>query len=207
MKKQIYFNSMSDRDLLSMVCDSELMANDVIKLADRNLVNLGRLTVEDLCQVPGIGESKATKILAIMELARRMKYEQAPVKPKIKQSMDAYNLLDSITGMSTMSHEEFHILLLDRGNNVIKSVRISEGGISGTVTDVRIILNHAIKSMASGLILAHNHPSGNLRPSEADINITRKIKEACKLLDISLLDHLILSEQGYLSMADDNLIP
>ena len=109
--------------------------------------------------------------------------------------------------LSDLKHEEFWILLLNRSNQVIDQVRISQGGVSGTVTDVRLILNAAVEKLASGIILAHNHPSGNLSPSEADLKITRKIKDAAILLDLSLLDHLIVSDQGYLSLADDNLMP
>jgi DNA repair protein RadC len=207
MKKQIYFNQMNDRDLLSMVCDSEPQANEVLKMADRQLSNVGRLTIEDLCQVPGIGEAKAGKILAVVEIARRMKYEAKKPKAKIRCSQDAWKLLESETNLSDLDHEEFWAMYCDRSNQVLKIVRISEGGISGTVTDIRIILNHAVKLLASGLIVAHNHPSGNLSASEADIKITGKLKESCKLLDITMLDHIILSDAGYMSMADDNLIP
>jgi DNA repair protein RadC len=124
---------------------------------------------------------------------------------KIRCSQDAFKILDGV--LSDLRHEEFWILLLNRSNQIIDQVRISQGGISGTVTDVRLILNAAVEKLASGIILAHNHPSGNLSPSEADLKITRKIKDAAQLLDLSLLDHLILSDQGYLSMADDNLMP
>jgi DNA repair protein RadC len=109
--------------------------------------------------------------------------------------------------MEDLQREEFWILLLNRSNLVIDTVMISQGGISGTVTDVRLILNAAIEKLASGLILCHNHPSGNLSASEADLKITKKIKDAAQLMDLQVLDHLILSDQGYLSMADDNLMP
>jgi DNA repair protein RadC len=109
--------------------------------------------------------------------------------------------------VSDLQHEEFWVLLLNRSNLIIDQKWISQGGISGTVTDVRLILNAAVERLASGLILCHNHPSGNLSPSDADFKITKKIKDAAAFLDLTVLDHLIISEQGYLSMADDNLMP
>ena len=156
-------------------------------------------------KINGIGQAKAIRIQACFELARRRKAAPPAIRPKIRCSQDAWKLLEGI--LSDLQHEEFWILLLNRSNQIIDQVRISQGGISGTVTDVRLILNAAVEKLASGIILAHNHPSGNLSPSEADIKITKKIKEAAQLLDLSLLDHLILSDQGYLSMADDNLMP
>jgi DNA repair protein RadC len=139
-------------------------------------------------------------------MARRMKYEQVPIKTRIKSSQDAYLALVLMTNLDNLTHEEFWCMYLNRSNQVIKCIRISEGGISGTITDVRLIFNHAIKLLASGIILCHNHPSGNLSPSDADLKITKKIKDAGTLLDVSVLDHLIVSTEGFTSLADDNLI-
>ena len=127
------------------------------------------------------------------------------IRPKVRCSQDAFHILEGV--LADLQHEEFWIILLNRSNQVIETVRISQGGISGTVTDVRLILNAAVEKLASGIILAHNHPSGNLSPSEPDLKITKKIKDASALLDLTLLDHLIISSQGYLSLADDNLMP
>jgi DNA repair protein RadC len=127
-------------------------------------------------------------------------------RPKIRCSQDAEKLLRQV--FPSLGHVEyFYIICLNRANQVLGFHQVSKGGLSGTVTDVRVIYQVAIKTNTSGIILAHNHPSGNLQPSEADLKITKKIKDAGGFLDISVLDHLILSEEGYLSMADDNLMP
>jgi DNA repair protein RadC len=181
------------------------LARLVLQLAGNDLHNLGKLSLAELEKISGIGEAKAIRLQAAFEMARRRKAAPPSVRPKIRCSQDAFRLLDG--NLTDLQHEEFWILLLNRSNQVIDQVRISQGGISGTVTDVRLILNAAVEKLASGIILAHNHPSGNLNPSDADLRITKKIKEAAQLLDLSLLDHLIVSDQGYLSMADDNLMP
>jgi DNA repair protein RadC len=181
------------------------LARLILQQAGNDLHQLGKLSLAEMEKIHGIGEAKAIRIQACFELARRRKATPPAIKPKIKCSQDAWKLLEGT--LSDLHHEEFWILLLNRSNQIIDQVRISQGGISGTVTDVRLILNAAVEKLASGIILAHNHPSGNLSPSDADLKITKKIKEAAQLLDVSLLDHLIISEQGYLSMADDNLMP
>ena len=131
---------------------------------------------------------------------------KAAERPKVRCSQDADALLRKV--FPSLEHVEyFYIICLNRANQVLGFHQVSKGGISGTVTDVRVIFQVAIKTSSSGLILAHNHPSGNLQPSEADLKITRKIKEAGALLDISVLDHLVLTEEGYLSFADENLMP
>jgi DNA repair protein RadC len=181
------------------------LARLILQQAGNDLHLLGRLSRAELEKINGIGQAKAIRIQACFELARRRKATPPTVRPKIRCSQDAFRVLEG--KLTDLQHEEFWILLLNRANQLIDPVRISQGGISGTVTDVRLILNAAVEKLASGMILAHNHPSGNLSPSEADIRITRKIKDAAQLLDISLLDHLILSDQGYLSLADDNQMP
>ena len=181
------------------------LARLILQLAGNDLHQLGKISLSEMEKINGIGPTKAIRIQACFELARRRKSTTPAIRPKIKCSQDAWKLLDG--ALTDLQHEEFWILLLNRSNQIIDQVRISQGGFSGTVTDVRLILNAAVEKLASGIILAHNHPSGNLSPSDADLKITKKIKEAAMLLDLSLLDHLILSDQGYLSMADDNLMP
>ncbi|MFH0760652.1 MAG: DNA repair protein RadC [Bacteroidota bacterium] len=181
------------------------LARIVLQKADNDLHRLGKMTLAELEKIHGIGEAKAIRIQASFELARRRKASLPAVRPKVRCSQDAFKLLEG--NLSDLQHEEFWILLLNRSNQLIEPVRISQGGISGTVTDVRLILNAAVEKLASALILVHNHPSGNLSPSEADIKITRKVKDAAQILDLSVLDHLIVSDQGYMSMADDNLMP
>ncbi len=181
------------------------LSRTLLQQAGNDLHQLAKMSLAEMEKIPGIGQAKSIRIQAGFELARRRKATPPSVRPRIRCSQDAFKLLEG--SLTDLPHEEFWILLLNRSNQVIEPVRISQGGISGTVTDVRLILNAAVEKLASALILAHNHPSGNLSPSDADIKITKKIKEAAQLLDLSVLDHLILSDQGYMSMADDNLMP
>jgi DNA repair protein RadC len=181
------------------------LSRTLLQQAGNDLHLLAKMSLAEMEKIPGIGQAKSIRIQAGFELARRRKATPPSVRPRIRCSQDAFKLLEG--ALTDLPHEEFWILLLNRSNQVIESVRISQGGISGTVTDVRLILNAAVEKLASALILAHNHPSGNLSPSDADLKITKKIKEAAQLLDLSVLDHLILSDQGYMSMADDNLMP
>lgn len=143
-------------------------------------------------------------IAAALEIGRRRTDEEIEEKTKITSSKNAYSILKS--KLSDLPHEEFWVLFMTRSNSVIKTECISRGGISGTVVDVRLILKPAIECLASSIILAHNHPSGNLKPSQEDIYLTKKIKEASKLVDISLQDHLIIGDQTYLSFADEGII-
>jgi DNA repair protein RadC len=181
------------------------LARVVLQKANNDLHQLGKMSLAELEKIHGIGEAKAIRIQSCFELARRRKESLPAVRPKVRCSQDAFKLLEG--NLTDLQHEEFWILLLNRSNQLIEPVRISQGGISGTVTDVRLILNAAVEKLASAMILVHNHPSGNLSPSEADIKITKKVKDAAQILDLSVLDHLILSDQGYMSMADDNLMP
>ncbi|MBN8577086.1 MAG: DNA repair protein RadC [Cyclobacteriaceae bacterium] len=180
------------------------LAKKVLQLVNNNLNDLARLGVKDLIKLKGIGEAKAITIVAAMELGRRRKEHDPDKRPKISSSQDAFELLKG--NLIDLPHEEFWILLLNRMHQVIKKKRISEGGVTGTVADPRIIYKLAVEELASGLIVAHNHPSGNLAPSQSDIDLTRKLKEAGKMLEIQLLDHLIIANQKYYSFADEGLI-
>lgn len=199
--------ALSNNELLSVILDIPVeTARQLTDLAKNDLKQLAILSTSTTeIRIPGIGIGKLNKLKAVFELSKRRRDAPIVGKYKIRCSQDLWKLLQD--DLSDLQHEEFWIILLDRANNYIDQIRISQGGVAGTVTDVRIILNFAITKLASGIILAHNHPSGNLSPSEADLAITRKIKSACSTMDINLLDHLILSDQGYLSMADDNLMP
>lgn len=180
------------------------IAKKVLRLAGNNLSHLGKFSIEDLIKVHGIGKAKAITLVAAFELGRRRKFSEPKEKFKITSSNDAFKFLSPKA--EDLVHEEFRVLYLNRSNRVINEKKISQGGVSGTVIDVRLILKHAIEALASSIIVAHNHPSGNLQPSDADIQITRKIKEASKLHDIQLLDHLIVTDQHYLSFADEGLL-
>jgi DNA repair protein RadC len=176
----------------------------VLETADNKLKCLARKSPLELSALKGIGQAKACVLAAAFELGRRKEAENIPETPKITCSEDAAKILSPILG--DLETEHFYTLLLNRQNIVIRVGQISKGGVSATVVDARIIFKNAIESLASGLILCHNHPSGNLDPSEDDKRITAQIKEAGKLFDITVYDHLIISNRGYFSFADEGLM-
>jgi DNA repair protein RadC len=180
------------------------LARKILIAAGNNLRELGRLSVNDLVRHKGMGTVKAISIIAALELGRRRGKSALQEKMRITGSHDVYSLFQPVLG--DLTHEEFWILLLNRANRVLDNIRISQGGISGTVIDVRIILKHALDRLASAMILCHNHPSGNLKPSEADMKITSKISDSCRTMDLQLLDHLIIADNSYFSFSDEGLI-
>ena len=181
-------------------------AMDLLRKADNDLNKLGRLTVKDILSfdIDGIGETKAITIVAALELGRRRQSSEVKERDKIISSRDAFDIF--YPRMADAIHEEFWIMLVNRGNKVLLVEKISEGGLTGTTADPRRIFNTAIKGEATGIILCHNHPSGNLNPSSADIDLTKKLKKAGEMLDISVLDHLIISDNRYYSFADEGVI-
>jgi DNA repair protein RadC len=204
-------DSLSDSELLAILIGSgtkKLSAVDLSKsilaTVNNNLNELGKLSLTELERNKGIGRVKALTILAALELGRRRKNSVSLKKEKITSSKEVYELFQPL--LSDIPHEEFWILLLNRSNCVIDKNRISQGGIAGTVIDARIILRNALEKLASGLILCHNHPSGNPKPSEADISITHKLKDAAVMMDIKLLDHIIVADTNYFSFADEGII-
>jgi DNA repair protein RadC len=203
--------SLSDAELIAILIGSGNLEETAVELSrrilasvDNNLNELGRKSIEYLQTYKGIGEAKAITIVAALELGKRRKESDIKIKSKITGSKDAADYFQSMLG--DLNHEEFWILLLDRGNKIMDSFRVSEGGISGTVIDVRKILKVAIEKQASSLILCHNHPSGTLQASDADLKITRKITDASKLMDISVLDHVIIGNDKYYSFADEGIL-
>lgn len=180
------------------------VAKEVLKLGKDNLVELGKLSVKELMKVKGIGEAKAISIAAALELGRRRQAAASLEKTMVKTSSDIASYLQ--TKLKDFRHEVFAVLYLNRANKINHFQIISEGGITGTVADPRIILRKALEEDAVNLILCHNHPSGSLKPSRADEQLTTKIKEAARFLDITILDHIIVSEDGYYSFADEGLI-
>lgn len=203
--------SLSEAELIAILIGSGSMDESAVELSKRvlasvnnNLHELGKKTIRDYQQFKGIGPAKAVTISAAMELGRRRKESQPAEKAKVVSSNDAAAIFRPL--LSDLAHEEFWILLLNRNNMVIDQMMVSQGGLSGTVIDVRIILKMALEKLACSLILCHNHPSGNLVPSEADKEITRKIKEAGKHMDIPVLDHVIIGNESYFSFADEGLI-
>ncbi len=200
---------LSDAELIGILIGSgtrKLTAVDlskmILKSVDNDLSKLAKLTIKNLCQFNGIGESKAISIIAALELGRRRNDTQTTEKPTINSSKASYDILKPI--FFDLPHEEFWIILLTRANKVIQSFRVGVGGLSGTVADPKIIFKLALENRASAIVLAHNHPSGNLQPSQEDIRMTQKVQDAGKLLDIAVLDHIIFTDNGYYSFADES---
>lgn len=203
--------SLSDAELLAILLSSGNREETAIQLAQRilnsnqNSINqLAKLQLNDLKKYKGVGEAKAVTILAALEIGRRRTDVDEEDKIKITSSKNAYNAIKA--KLSDLPHEEFWVIFLSRNNNIIKIECISKGGVSGTVVDTRLIFKPAIEYLASGIILVHNHPSGNLKPSQEDINLTKKIKEAARLIDMTIQDHLIIGDQAYFSFADEGLL-
>lgn len=203
--------SLSEAELIAILIGSGNLDESAVEVSRRilssvnnNLNELGKKTINDLQKFKGIGPAKAITITAAMELGRRRKESEPEEKPKVVTSADCAAIFKPL--LSDLAHEEFWVLLLNRNNLVIDKMMVSQGGLSGTVIDVRIILKMALDKLACSIILCHNHPSGNLIPSEADKDITKKIKEAGKHMDIPVLDHLIIANDSYFSFADEGLI-
>ncbi len=180
------------------------LAKKILQTTSNNLDELAKLSVKDLTKVKGIGEAKAITIVAALELGRRRKELVLDEKVKIVSSKDAYEVV--CADLMDIAHEEFWVILTNRAQRVIRRQQVSSGGVSGTVADPRIIFKLALEELASGIILAHNHPSGSLAPSQADIALTTKMKDSGKLLDIQVLDHIIVAGKGYYSFADEGLL-
>jgi DNA repair protein RadC len=203
--------SLSDAELIAILLGTGTarlsavdLAKNLLQGVSNDLNELARLSVKDLTKVKGIGEAKAITIISALELGRRRKDSQAEERPKITGSADVYDLLKA--DLLDIPHEAFWIVLLNRANRVIKKHQVSQGGVAGTVADPKIIFKVAVEELASGIILAHNHPSGNLSASQADLDLTKKLKESGKLLDIQVLDHLIIAGKKYFSFADEGLL-
>ncbi len=203
--------ALSDAELLAILIGSgntEMSAVGLSQLilssADNNLHELGKKELADFMVFKGIGEAKAITIAAALEIGRRRQITDPKEQPKILSSHDAYKCIAPI--IADNNYEEFWILLLNRGSKLIKKLKISSGGVNAVLADPRLIFKPAIENLASVIILVHNHPSGNLRPSREDLNITKKLQEGAKLLDFSIPDHLIITQDGYLSFADEGLM-
>lgn len=202
---------LTDAELLAILLNSGNRHETALDLARRilnkynhDLILMSNSSIEDLKQFDGVGKVKAITILAGLELGKRRELFIAKDKIKITSSKDAFKIVAPF--LRDIPHEEFWILLLNRANRLLDKICISRGGISGTVVDARLIFKPAINQLASGIILCHNHPSGNLKPSKADTAITRKIKEAAIHLDIAILDHIIIGGDQFLSFADEGIL-
>lgn len=201
-------HSLSDAELIAILMGSGSknesavdLAKRILKAAKDNLIELSKLGVKDLIKFKGVGEAKAISIIAALELGKRRRREEAIEKKKIGSSVDVFEYFAGIIGDA--NYEAFYILLLNRANKIIREIQISEGGFSGTVADPKKIFKIALEQNASAIILCHNHPSGNIKPSDADIKLTQKLKNAGEMLDLPVIDHIILGDENYFSFADE----
>lgn len=201
-------SNLSDAELIAILLRSGnsdetavTVAQRLLTLAQNNLNELGKFSLHQITQIKGIGEAKAITVLAALELGRRRKGVEAINRERVTSSHDVVEIFQPM--LADLPHEEFWALLLNKANKVIDKVRVSQGGVAGTVVDVRIIVKTAVEKLASSIIIAHNHPSGNPKPSDKDIAITKKLKEAANLFDISILDHLIITDNECYSFADN----
>lgn len=204
-------SALSNAELIAILIGSGNRNETAVDLSKRilseigdNLHNLARLSLSDLQKFNGIGEAKAICIEAALELGARKRTSEAEKRKKISASSDVNELFQE--DLSSLQYEEFHVLLLNQANMILKKQLISKGGISSSIADPKLIFEAALRAKASALILVHNHPSGNLKPSKQDIAITSKLKSAGQVLDLPVLDHIIIAETGYYSFADEGIL-
>lgn len=205
-------SALSDAELLGILIGSGNKKETAVELAQRilhstenNLNTLGKLAIKELIKnFNGIGEAKAITIVAALELGKRRKLSEIVVQPQITSSETVYQIFHPI--LADLKHEEVWVLLLNRANKILKKIQVSKGGVAGTIVDIRLIMKEAIDSLASAMILCHNHPSGNSNPSGDDDKITHKLKEAGQIMDIRLLDHIIVCDHTYYSYLDKGRI-
>lgn len=203
--------ALSDAELIAILIGSGTrkksaveLGQEILSSVDNNLYKLGRLSISDLENFNGIGSAKAISLIAALELGRRRKESDKKPLKKISSSQEAYSYLKPY--FEDLEHEEFRILGLSRNNSIIKSELVSKGGRSGTIADGKIIFKSLIEMKASACILSHNHPSGNLKPSQQDVELTKRFLEFSKLVDLRILDHLIITDNGYTSLMDSGYI-
>ena len=204
-------NALSDAELVAILISSGNRNESAVELSknilyhiNNDLNKLGKLSINDLTKFNGIGEAKAISIIAALELGRRRKNSSKENRETIKSSKNAYQAIESI--LSDLPHEEFWVIYLNKKNEILKKENISKGGVTSTVADTKIIFKHAIELLATGVILCHNHPSGSVNPSQADISLTKKLKEIGSLMETPVLDHIIVGEKNYFSFADNSLL-
>lgn len=204
-------STLSNAELIAILIGSGHASESAVELAQRilnasgnDLHELGNISAAELMNFRGIGEAKAVSIMAALELGRRRKDQSYVKKPRIRSSHQAF--LEVFDLFENLPHEEFWILMLNRGNRLIARKRISQGGISGTIADTRLIFKHSLEKLASSVILCHNHPSGTLYPSDADVELTKNLMDAGKLLEIKIIDHLIIANGNYMSLSDAGMI-
>jgi DNA repair protein RadC len=203
--------SLSDAELLSIIIGSGTrditaveLARKILAFSENNLFLLGKKTVTDLMNIKGIGQAKAIGIVAAFELGRRRNQSDSVNRCQVNSSKEVYMFIRPV--LADLDHEEFWVLYLNRSNRIVESYNLSKGGLSGTVIDIRLILRRALELLSSAMIICHNHPSGNMTPSENDKQITEKLKIAADQMDIKLLDHIIVTDNSYFSFSDEGLI-
>ena len=202
--------ALTDAELLAILIGSGSAKESAVDLCKRILADskglnqLGKTSITELLKYNGIGEAKAITIIAALELGRRRRIEEAVEKKKITSSSSVFEFLQPKLG--ELPHEEFYVLYLNNSNRILEDMQLSKGGITGTLVDVRLALKKAIEIGATSIILAHNHPSGNLTPSSADKQLTQKLKTASESLDIKVLDHIIITENSFFSFADEGIL-
>lgn len=204
-------NALSDAELLAIIMGSGNREDSAVELGRKildsvgnNWHNLSLLQISDLLKFKGVGEAKAISIATALEIGRRRASQEVPEKIQINQSSDIYKVLQPHLG--DLQTEEFWAIFLNQSNRILGKSKLSSGGINQSVVDVRILFKTAIEHFATGIVIAHNHPSGNLKPSQEDLKITKQISEGGKILNIQLLDHLIIAQNSYLSFSDENLL-
>lgn len=202
-------DALSDAELIAILLGSGSRNESAVELSkriltsvDNNLNALARLSADQLLNFKGVGEAKAVSIITALELGRRKRLEEALIQPKITSSKNVFEIMLPIIG--ELPHEEFWILYLNNSNKILQKYQMSKGGLTGTLVDTRLVFKKAMEISATAIILAHNHPSETLKPSQADKQLTNKIKVAGETLDIKVLDHLIITSNGYFSFADEN---
>jgi DNA repair protein RadC len=204
-------SALSDAELIAILIGTgtvDLSAVDIAKnmlsRVNNDLSQLAKLTLTDLTSNRGIGEAKAITILAAVELGRRRKEQLPQKRTKITSPEAAY--LEMKPYLLDLRHEEFWVILLNQANHIIKPVQVSKGGVAGTIADTKVVFKIAIENMASAIILVHNHPSGSLTPSKADLDLTKQFKEAGDIMALPILDHLIFADDGFFSFKDEGII-
>ena len=203
--------SLSDSELLAIILGSGNNEDSAVELArkilasvENNWQNLSKLSIKDLMKFKGIGEAKAISVAATLEIGRRKASQETPEKTSISSARDSYNVFSQ--HLSDLRTEEFWAIFLNQKNQIVYKTQISKGGISGTLVDVRVLFRIALEHFATSIIVAHNHPSGSLKPSLEDIHITKSIKNAGEILNVTLLDHLIIGDNSFLSFAEEGLL-
>ncbi len=203
--------SLSDSELIAVLISSGTremsaveLAKQILQASENNLNLLGKQSVKDLMRFKGIGEAKAVSIAAALELGKRRDRSEVLERKKITCSKDVFSIFRSVPG--DLPYEEFWMLMLNQAGKIITQKRIGSGGIAHTEADLRLILKEALLHNATGIVVCHNHPSGNLQPSRADLDLTKRLDESCKLLNIKLMDHLIVSFDDYFSFSDEELL-